>query len=108
MAAYDATVSGEQGGGFTVQPPRLRQAGETAQMIGDQVAHLSEDVGPASTVPNGLAVGDRLKAAAPLWEKHLKSVGADVHHTGETLCTIADNYTANDTRSADAIRSIRA
>lgn len=97
--------------GYQVSPGTLHDAGQAAIRIGNDITALAGAVDYATDMPPapaGLGVGDTLRSIDPLWQRHLRAIGADVRATGEKLMSSSANYSNSELANSQAFRSIAA
>lgn len=104
MAATDSR-------GYQVTAGTVHDAGQAALRIGATITALANNVGPASDMPPepaGLQVGSTMLGIAPMWEQHLRAVGAAVQQTGQTLCQVSANYSNTEAAINQSFHAILA
>jgi hypothetical protein len=97
-------------GGFQVDRDAVSGSGQSAIQIGCDIIALADAVPRASDVapePAGLRAGGTLLNVVPLWQQHLRAVGADVERTGGKLCQASANYNEAEMSAMQAIRAIQ-
>lgn len=78
-----------------ITPSEIDAAGRVAEGIGEEIAKLASLIHgdcAAAASQAGLATSAALRSIVPLWEDHLRNVGANVHDCGSGLRISAGSY----------------
>jgi hypothetical protein len=88
-----------------IDPWPVRNAGLIAQEVALELGRLAGEVAPASELASqrGLYLGAHLRTFIPIWEEHLRALGATIDGLGSQLVTAASGLDETDFANAEDI-----